>query len=142
MVSKRRLVAAGLIVDDLLAPTRVVVGRRISPWELAGSWEFPGGKVADGEAPERAVERELLEELNCQVFVGPELHNPLGGPWPISDELEMRLWWVEMTGGHHLPRFGNSHDEIRWADADLLTALSWVPADLDVARVVGNHLRR
>ncbi|GAA1714693.1 NUDIX domain-containing protein [Propioniferax innocua] len=139
----RQLVAAGLVVDDLFAPTQVVVGRRISPWELAGMWEFPGGKVFEGEAPEVAVERELMEELGCAVHLGSELRNPGGGAWPINDALEMRLWWVTPLTGIDavIPEHGPSHDEIIWADAARLGTLSWVPADHHVAQVVANHLR-
>lgn len=140
MASKSRgLVAAGLVVDDLTRPTKVVVGRRTSPWELAGLWEFPGGKVGPDERPEDALQRELLEELYCQVRVGMELFNPMGGAWPINDELEMRLWWVEPIVE---PQLGNDHDEIIWATARELQGLSFVPADHAIAQIVEQHLTR
>lgn len=58
------LVAAAALVD---ADGRVLVSRRPEGKELAGLWEFPGGKVEAGERPETALIRELREELSIDV---------------------------------------------------------------------------
>ena len=57
------VVAAALIDSD----GRVLVARRPSGKKMAGLWEFPGGKVEQGETPERALIRELKEELGIDV---------------------------------------------------------------------------
>ena len=49
-MSTRQLVVGAIIVDSLAQPTRVLAARRSRPAKLAGSWEFPGGKVEEGEA--------------------------------------------------------------------------------------------
>lgn len=54
------LVAAGALVD---VDGRVLIARRPEGKAMAGLWEFPGGKVHDGETPEAALIRELREEL-------------------------------------------------------------------------------
>ncbi|MGJ4728397.1 Nudix family hydrolase [Luteimonas sp. SDU101] len=61
---------AGVITD---ARGRVLLARRSAGRELAGLWEFPGGKVEPGEAPEAALARELAEELGIEVDVGAPL---------------------------------------------------------------------
>lgn len=61
---------AGVITD---ARGRVLLARRSAGRELAGLWEFPGGKVEPGEAPEAALARELGEELGIEVDVGDAL---------------------------------------------------------------------
>ena len=58
------LVAACALVD---ADGRVLVARRPAGKHLAGLWEFPGGKVHEGETPESALVRELKEELGIDV---------------------------------------------------------------------------
>ena len=61
---------AGVITD---ARGRVLLARRSPGRELAGLWEFPGGKVDPGETPEAALARELAEELDIEVEVGAPL---------------------------------------------------------------------
>jgi 8-oxo-dGTP diphosphatase len=62
----RKLVVAGLIVRD----GRLLITQRTQPPALAGKWEFPGGKIEEGEAPEVALARELREEIGVDVRVG------------------------------------------------------------------------
>ena len=62
--------AAVALVDDLARPTRVLAARRTEPPQLAGGWEFPGGKVEPGESSRQAASRETLEELGVRVRLG------------------------------------------------------------------------
>lgn len=58
------IVAAGALIDG---DGRVLLARRPQGKEMAGLWEFPGGKLMDGETPEGALVRELKEELGIDV---------------------------------------------------------------------------
>ena len=136
----KRLVAGGIIVDDLLAPIRVLAARRSRPLSLRGRWEFPGGKVEPGESGQEALARELLEELGITVVVGAELVEPDRGTWPISKDLEMRLWFASVAAGD--PIAGDSHDELRWLDADSLGSVDWLDADRQVLPQLRRHLSR
>jgi 8-oxo-dGTP diphosphatase len=62
----RKLVVAGLVIRD----GRVLITQRTAAQSLPLQWEFPGGKVEDGEAPVAALVRELREEIGVTVEVG------------------------------------------------------------------------
>jgi 8-oxo-dGTP diphosphatase len=118
-----RLVVGAILVDSLTHPTKVLAARRSRPADLAGTWEFPGGKVETGETPQEALVRELREELGVEISVGDEL----GGPRPISDDLELRLYLSQITSGELTP--GETHDAVRWLARNALTTVDWLPAD-------------
>jgi 8-oxo-dGTP diphosphatase len=142
-----RLVVAAVVLQEGPHGVRVLAARRSQPAELAGRWEFPGGKVEAGESPVQALSRELREELGVEVEVGPELVPPsdlgrAGGArtpesgqarpcWPISPSYELRAWLVRVSSGR--PRPGDSHDAVRWLEPDQLDDPDWLSVDRAVA---------
>lgn len=131
----KRLVVGALIVDEM--PARILAARRSNP--PAGRWEFPGGKVEQGESPQAALVREIREELGVLLVVGQRLDPAAGGRWPISEALEMELWWCVVQSS---PVVGDSHDELRWLAADQLHTVDWLDADRDALPLVMAGLRR
>lgn len=121
-----RLVVGAIIVDDLTTPGKVLAARRNRPTSLAGLWEFPGGKVEDGEAPCAALARELREELEVAVTIGAELPHP-SGAWPVSDRFRLRLFFAKITNGAPTP--GETHDQVRWLKANDLESIRWLHSD-------------
>lgn len=63
-------VVAGIIRKG----SHVLIARRAAHKSMPGKWEFPGGKVEEGETPECALERELLEEFGIQTKTGEHFH--------------------------------------------------------------------
>jgi 8-oxo-dGTP diphosphatase len=122
-----RTVVGAILVDSLARPSYVVAARRTKPAELAGKWEFPGGKVEAGETPEAALEREIREELDVGISVGEELVGPDGG-WPISEAYVLRLYFATLTGGS--VHRSEDHDELRRLTVDQLEDVDWLPSDL------------
>ena len=86
-----QLVVGAVIVDSLADPQYVLAARRSRPEALKGRWEFPGGKVEEGEAPDAALIREVREEIDVTLMLGHEL-TPSGRDWPISDKLTLRIF--------------------------------------------------
>ncbi len=121
-----QVVVGAVIVDKLERPSYVVAARRSRPAELAGKWEFPGGKVEDGETAEAALEREIREELDVEISVGSEVVGPEGG-WPISEQYVLRLFLATVAGG----RLHESadHDELRRLTVGELDSVDWLPSD-------------
>jgi 8-oxo-dGTP diphosphatase len=117
--SRDRVVVGAAIVSD----GRVLAARRSDPAQLAGGWEFPGGKVEVGETLAAACEREVREELGCAVQVLDELATCV----PVSQGYVLRVLVAELVGGEPLPL---EHDAIRWLRADELDEVAWLEADL------------
>lgn len=134
-----RLVVGAIIVDDLASPTTVLAARRTSPAELAGMWEFPGGKVEQGETPTRALIREIREELDATIAVGSEVPHACGA-WPISEKYELRLYLAEVVDGTLTP--GDSHDELRWLPPSELSGVRWLPSDAGALAAIQSLLVR
>lgn len=135
------LVVAAAIVDDLQQPNRLLVARRSAPAELAGFWEFPGGKVEPGEEPIAALHREIGEELGVEIRLGEEVPPPGGTAWPLTDTATLRLWWSEIASGEPSPL--EDHDELRWLPAGRWWDVPWLPGDVAVVaaleRAVSQH---
>ena len=131
------LVVAGVLVDDT---GRVLAARRSYPDDLAGKWEFPGGKAEADESPRDGLVRELSEELDIVATVGAELPGPVAGHWPISASLRMRAFWC--TTADQPSSTGADHDLIRWVTPDELVHLDLLPADVALATSIAGHLAK
>lgn len=102
---------------------------------LPGRWEFPGGKIEAGEAPERALERELREELECEVEVGQQIETTLH-EYDFG-VVSLTTFYCSLVGEE--PRL-TEHSEIRWVPVAELDTLEWAPADIPaVARVMKDY---
>jgi 8-oxo-dGTP diphosphatase len=113
------IVAAVIIVDG-----RVLAAERSAPPEVAGRWEFPGGKVEPGETDAQALARECLEELGVRVAVGERV----GPDVPLAHgRAVLRVFTVELLNGD-MPE-ALEHTSMRWLAAGELDSVPWLPAD-------------
>lgn len=121
-------VVAGVLRD---ARGRVLLAQRRPGKHLAGSWEFPGGKVDEGEAPVDALARELREEIGVVV----ESARPLMGvphAYPGQHVL-LDTWLVGAWSGSPRPHEGQ---RLAWVEIDALERIEMPPADRPVLKAL------
>ena len=117
--SPRVIVAAVIIMDG-----HVLACERSAPPEVAGRWEFPGGKVEPGETDAEALARECVEELGVRVAVGARV----GQDVPLAHgRAVLRVFAVTLLDGD-VPR-ALEHAAMRWLGPDELDSVPWLPAD-------------
>lgn len=114
-----RVVAAVIRKDDKIFATQRGYG------ELKGGWEFPGGKIEDGETPQEALKREIEEELDTEILVG-ELIDTIEYDYPTF-HLSMDCFWCEIIEGRLVLK---EHEAARWLDRNTMDDVEWLPADV------------
>ncbi|MFG3448609.1 MULTISPECIES: Nudix family hydrolase [unclassified Stenotrophomonas] len=117
-------VVAGVITD---ARGRILLNRRTENRDMAGLWEFPGGKREAGESSEQALVRELREELGIEAEVGDWI---MDVPQLYPDK-HLRLEVRHIRSWKGSPR-GREGQAITWVAPDKLSRYSMPPADLPV----------
>ncbi|OGD12786.1 MAG: hypothetical protein A2Y86_00075 [Candidatus Aminicenantes bacterium RBG_13_62_12] len=129
----RQVVAAVIEKDG-----KVLVARRKPGLVAGGMWEFPGGKVEDGETAEKCLERELEEEMGVRTRVGDLLCSvPFSGALMAFELLVFRT--ELLSDSFRL----TDHDEIRWqAPGDMVEALFSEPDRPVVQILAGRGDRR
>jgi len=104
----------------------VFAARRNADRSAGGLWEFPGGKIEPGESPEVALRRELQEELNVDVTVGPFVDRSLSDVGSVR--IELSCYAAEFEGDD--PVSSSDHDAMQWVPLTELSSLQWAPGDV------------
>src|SRR5436305_15170844 len=119
-------VAAALIVKN----DKVLVCQRTRHQTMPLKWEFPGGKIEDGEQPRDALRRELEEELGIDADIGDEVarirHNYKNG-----GAVELRFYVVNEYAGAMENRIFR---DVRWASRSELPQYDFLEADLELVK--------
>ncbi|MDW3850116.1 (deoxy)nucleoside triphosphate pyrophosphohydrolase [Micromonospora sp. BRA006-A] len=106
---------------------RVLACERSAPPEVAGRWEFPGGKVEPGEAETDALARECAEELGVRVAVGARVGRDVRMAHGRS---VLRVYAARLLHGDEPKAL--EHAELRWLSAGELDSVDWLPADVPI----------
>ena len=92
--------------------------------EFEGGWEFPGGKIEEGETPEEALVREIKEELDTVIEVG-ELIDTVEYDYP-NFHLSMDCFICSIKEGDLVLK---EHSAAKWLTKETLDSVDWLPAD-------------
>ena len=118
-----RIVTAALLVVD----GRILVAQRPDSDALAGLWEFPGGKLEEGESEQICLARELWEELELEAEIGTffaESHYSFS-----KGEILLRAYLAAPKTKEMRLHF---HAEVRWVTPLELSKLTMAPADVPI----------
>lgn len=124
-----RVVAAVILSEGKIFATQRGYG------DFKGGWEFPGGKIEEGETPENALRREIYEELDTEITVG-ELIDTIEYTYP-NFHLSMDCFWCEIISGNLVLK---EHEAARWLDKENLYSVEWLPADVSLIEKIALKL--
>ncbi|MCD7824964.1 MAG: (deoxy)nucleoside triphosphate pyrophosphohydrolase [Clostridiaceae bacterium] len=104
--------------------------------DFKGGWEFPGGKIEEGETPQEALKREIMEELDTEIVVG-KLIDTVEYDYPTF-HLSMDCFWAGIVSGDLVLK---EHEAAKWLTKAELDSVEWLPADVAmVERIRSNGL--
>lgn len=119
-------VVAAIIVDH----GRIFATQR-GYGEFKDGWEFPGGKIEEGETPQQALIREIKEELDTEIEVG-ELLDVVEYDYPAF-HLSMDCFICTVKSGDLVLK---EHEAAKWLTKDTLETVDWLPADLGLVEKI------
>ena len=124
------VVAAIIIKDNQVFATQRGYG------EFIGWWEFPGGKIENGECPQEALKREIREELDAEIEV-KELLETVEWDYP-NFHLTMHCFICSLLSESlHL----NEHEAATWLTHETLRSVKWLPADEILLDKIAEYLK-
>jgi len=110
----------------------VLLARRRQGASMAGYWEFPGGKMEEGETPQQCLQRELREELDIVTEVGPIVAENIHE----YEDKTIHLLALKATILSGTPT-ENVHDRLAFVPLQLLLSMRLAPADIPIANAIG-----
>ena len=103
--------------------------------DFKGGWEFPGGKIEEGETQQEALKREIMEELDTEISIG-KLIDTVEYDYPTF-HLSMDCFWCEIVKGDLVLK---EHEASSWLTKEQLYDIEWLPADISIIDTIINNI--
>ena len=127
-------VVAAVICDSIENKSKIFSTAR-GYGEFKGGWEFPGGKIEEGETPEQALVREIKEELDTEIRVGC-LIDTIEYDYPTF-HLSMDCFWAEVVSGNLELK---EAEAAKWLTKEELDSVEWLPADITLIEKIKREM--
>ena len=112
------------VVAAIIRDGNRVFATQLGYGDYKDGWEFPGGKIETGETPQKALVREIKEELDTEIVVG-DLLTIIEYDYPTF-HLSMQCFWCQIVEGTLVLK---EHEAARWLDLESIDSVDWLPAD-------------
>ena len=126
-----KVVAAIIIHDQKIFATQRGYG------EFKDGWEFPGGKIEQGETSQEALVREIKEELDAEIEVKDFLET-VEYDYP-NFHLSMDCFFCTIKSGKLVLK---EHEAAKWLTLDTLDSVNWLPADRGLIEAIKMYMRK
>ncbi|WP_278382168.1 (deoxy)nucleoside triphosphate pyrophosphohydrolase [Clostridium tyrobutyricum] len=129
---KKSLKVVGAIIEN--KDKEILCALRSTKMSLPNVWEFPGGKIEQGESFKQAIEREIKEELSCSVeFIDVFYNNTCEYEKSIVNLITVKCRLVSGTPTK------SEHSKLIWMHRENLPSLKWAPADIPTMKKLLNE---
>ena len=128
-------VVAAIIRDTNKNGEPIIFATQRGYGDFKDGWEFPGGKIEEGETPQEALQREIMEELNTEIKVR-ELVDTIEYDYPTF-HLSMDCFWAEVVSGELVLK---EHEAAKWLKREELDSVEWLPADIALIEKVKREM--
>ncbi|SKA97809.1 8-oxo-dGTP diphosphatase [Sporosarcina newyorkensis] len=131
-IIKKKIHVVGAIIEN--EQKEILCALRGPEMTLPNYWEFPGGKIEQGESKEEALKREIQEELGCTIEVYEHIDDTTYEYEKVIVRLE--TFMAKIVSG--LPVV-SEHAELKWMTRQELPSLNWAPADIPAIEKLSNY---